>query len=207
MLKHSKELFICENLVASEDNFNQIMDFVPKYESGFFVVEHLKRSAFAYEDEEIQRTYLVKDASTGEIAAYFSLKAGSFYAGESKQENSPTGFNVLPGIELSNLAVNKTYTDKHPEASHKLGAFVFRTYVMDKVLEAADIIGARVVFIYALPKDDLRAYYSTELGFARLPKEIEDVLHRTMKPDYDENCTFMYIDIKAYRVKMASQNV
>lgn len=194
---------MCEHLAASEDNFNQIMRFTPKYEPGFLVVEHLKRGAYALEDEEVQRTYLVKDATSGEIAAYFSLKAGSFYAGESKQENSPTGYSVLPGIEVANLAVNKTYTDKHPEASHKLGAFVFRNYVMDKVLEAANLIGARVVFIYALPKDDLMAYYSTELGFTRLPKEIEDALHRTMKPDYDENCTFMYIDIKAYRTKMA----
>ena len=205
MLKQSKELFSCEHLVASEDNFNQIMAFVPKYESGSGVVDHLKRSAFAFEDEEIQRTYLIKDSSTGELAAYFSIKAGSFYAGESKLATSPTGYNILPGIEVANLAVNKIYTDKHPEAAHKLGAFVFRNYVMDKVITAADIIGARVVFIYALPKDDLRAYYSAELGFSRLPKEIEDALHKTMKPDYDENCTFMYIDIKAYRTRIASE--
>ena len=42
-----------------------------------------------------------------------------------------------------------------------------------------------------LPEEELIKYYKT-LGFSRLDPEMEDFVHKHVKPRYDAGCYFMY---------------
>ena len=54
-----------------------------------------------------------------------------------------------------------------------------------------EIVGVQALYIYALPQEELIKYYKT-LGFSRLDPEMEDFVHKHVKPRYDAGCYFMY---------------
>ena len=57
--------------------------------------------------------------------------------------------------------------------------------------EAAETIGIKILYLFALPYEDLIDRYKT-YGFSRLEKELEEELHKRLKPLYDDDCKFMY---------------
>ncbi len=60
-----------------------------------------------------------------------------------------------------------------------------------KAFNVAELIGVQALYIYALPEDELIEHYST-FGFSRLEPELEEFVHKHVKPAYDESCIFMY---------------
>ena len=139
------------------------------------------------EDEEnnCSRTYLVKDALSGELVAYFSLRTGLITI--QVQDDS---FDSVPAIELANFAINKRYKDSHPEAQ-KLGFYTFKKFVLPIVQRMSVYVGVSALYIYALPEEKLIEHYQT-MGFSRLPEQQEKFVQRHVKPKYDEGCIFMY---------------
>lgn len=145
------------------------------------------------EEEELDgsnRTYIVRDKATNEIAAYFSLHTGSFTLREPGQSDDDASKYTVPSVELSNFAVNSFYKKKHPE-EQKIGEQVFKRFIIPTVNYGAELFGIQAIHIYALPEDDLIDHYGS-FGFSRLPKEMEDYIHTHLKPDYDDKCIFMY---------------
>ncbi len=63
------------------------------------------------------RTNLVKDALSGELVTYFSLRTGLITI-----QIQGDSFDSVPAIELANFAINKRYKDSHPE-TQKLGFY------------------------------------------------------------------------------------
>ena len=62
---------------------------------------------------------------------------------------------------------------------------------MPLIARASEIIGTKVLYIFALPYDDLIVRYM-DYGFMRLDDPYEDELHKRLKPSYDQSCIFMY---------------
>lgn len=69
---------------------------------------------------------------------------------------------------------------------------VFREFILPLARRAAEIIGVHLLYIFALPYDELIARYQEVYCFQRLDPESEDALHSRVKPSYDERCIFMY---------------
>ena len=152
--------------------------------------KYLKLLAESEEYDGSNRTYLVRDKETNEIAAYFSLRTGSFTLKEPVISDDDASKYTVPSVELSNFAVNSTYRKNHPETV-KLGEQVFKRFIIPTVNYGAELFGIQAIHIYALPEDDLIDHYGS-FGFSRLPKEMEDNIHSHLKPDYDDKCIFMY---------------
>ena len=147
------------------------------------------------------RTYIVRDNKSSELVGYFSLKAGLISLNERFVEltNGETGekkiekvFDTLPGVELANFAVNSRYVKRHKNLKG-LGTVIFNQFVLPIVRKTSDNVGVKLLYIFALPFDDLIKTYHERYGFSRLSNPSEDELHKRIKPFYDMSCKFMYL--------------
>lgn len=177
------DVFSCSHLGTHPNDEELIKGFSAKKGQG--LERYLRYQAFPDEDSGTMRTYMIRNEKTGELAAYFSLKAGLVSTNE--QDSS---FDVLPGVELANFAINDNYIDAHPHFKGS-GEIIFGKFVVPKVLEAAKIIGVRFIYIFSLPEDRLIEKYM-EYGFQRLTPELEIAVHQRLKPRYDKDCIFMF---------------
>ena len=185
---------ICRSI--KEDDLERMADFTVREEGGF-LASYLAYKANgkiyspALHDETSSRarTYIVENTLTGEIIAYFTLKAGMVGI---KQNRFPYNRSVdsVPGIEVANFAVNKTYKKKH-ENLRGIGYMIFNDFILPKVEEARSIVGVRILYIYALPREELIEHYHT-YGFARLASFQQKYIEKWFQPRYDQGCVFMY---------------
>lgn len=182
------EIFYCEPLLADEDNIHQIQKFHVATETGLGLEVYLKRYAVSDEMSHEARTYLVKDNITKEIVGYFSLKTG-MVAARKKRRLFHTEIDSLTAVELANFAVNSAYKKAHQEQTG-IGSIIFLDFVLPMIKMAAERVGICIVYIFALPYNNLIKYYET-LNFRRLNKAEETFIHRKYKPRYDEGCIFM----------------
>ena len=101
----------------------------------------------------------------------------------------------MPGIELANFAVNGGYIQKHPRRKGA-GFVMFNDLIRPISEKAAEHIGVKIIYIFALPNEKLIRLYADRYGFARLDSASELKLHSRLKPSYDEDCIFMYQNIR-----------
>ena len=179
-----------EHLFYSPNIIEELQSFEVEKQSGKGLERYIKLFAESEEYERSNRTYIVRDKETNEIAAYFSLHTGSFTLKIPGQTENEANKYTVPSVELSNFAVNSAYRKKHPEIKG-LGELVFRRFIIPTVNYGAELFGIQAIHIYALPEDELLEHYQT-FGFSRLPPEMEEYIHKHLKPDYDTKCIFMY---------------
>ncbi|MBR3600815.1 MAG: hypothetical protein IKL49_00590 [Lachnospiraceae bacterium] len=153
---------------------------------GYGLEVYLKKYALDDEELKMARTYLVLDASTKQIAAYFTLRTGLITVSRGLFK----GFDAYTGIELANFAVNDSYREVH-EVIPRFGSYVFSQFVFPLVLEITKYVGAAYLYIFALPDDRLMAHYET-MGFEHTSEKMKRFIYRHVKPVYDEGCTFMW---------------
>ena len=177
--------FVYEHILDNEENIALLDSFQINKESGKGLENYLKISAIDEERRKSNRTYLVKDRFTKEIAGYFSLRNGLFTI-----ELTPDSFYSIPAIELSNFAVNSNYRKNHPETKF-LGKTIFYDFVIPLVRYMSNFSGIQALYIYALPENELIRHYET-FGFSRLSEKDEKFVHSHVKPAYDKDCIFMY---------------
>lgn len=180
---NSRDRFECRKILKSDERY--IQSFEIAHSNGGFLAAYLKKYALNDEEDNMARTYLVIDKATGELAAYFSLKAGFISTNE-----GVNSFDSIPGVELANFGVNGAYRRNHRE-SRGLGKLIFMDFILPQVEEASEIIGIKVLYIFALPHEDLIKRYE-EYNFRKLSKLQQFFIHRRIRPRYDKACIFMY---------------
>ena len=189
-------IFYCDHIRETDTDI--IAGFEQKHsENGNGLANYLKNTALKHEKMGWMRTYLVKDVESDELVGYFSIKAGMVSVAEREIiVDTDTGetemtFDALPGIELANLGVNNAYQSNHEEM-RGIGVLIFRHFVLPIVNDIPKTLGVALLYIFALPFDELIDRYSRVYGFRRLDSKSEDDLHKRVKPFYDLRCIFMY---------------
>ena len=183
------EYFRVEHISDARDGRNAIEEFSAGDEDKG-LERYLKETALRDEKGRDARTYLVRDAVTDEIAAYFSLRACLVPV-----PIDNTDVYTIPAVELSNFARNKDYRATGRSIG-KIGAYVFLHFVLPLVRQASSLIGARLICLYALPVTRLIRYYET-LGFRRLDADTTKFVNSRVKPKYDRGCVFMFRDMES----------
>ena len=183
------DLFYCNHLGVSEHDEQDILSFTVKDRTGQGLVNYLRFMAFPEEDAGTMRTYMVRDNYSSELVGYFSLKAGLISINEISTE-SEAAFDTIPGVEVANFAVNQAYIQKHKDL-HGTGLIIFNDFIVPVIKETAKNIGVKIIYIFALPFERLIKRYG-EYGFLRLDSTSENELHKRLKPNYDQNCIFMF---------------
>lgn len=177
--------FVLEHLTDSKGH-RQLLDSFSVANNATGLEMYLKSRAMLDETRNESRTYLVKDVVSGELACYFSLRTGliTVSAGDGS-------FDTVPAAELSNFAVNASYSAAHRNV-RKIGAYVFNKFILPVVRSSAGWIGMQCLYVYALPKGKLISYYE-RLGFRRMSDEDVRFVYSHVKPRYDQGCVFMYM--------------
>ncbi len=183
----ANESFYCEHLLDTEINELLIQNFTVKNPKGENLVNYLKNLSIQSESVNENRTYLVKDKSTNEIAGYFALRNGLFTLHD---PSHPERIITIPAIELSNFAVNETYRQSHPDMT-KIGRAILYDFVIPISKYIQTLTAVQALYIYAIPEQPLIDHYSS-LGFERLTEDEEKFVHQTVKPAYDDGCVFMF---------------
>ena len=181
--------FNLRHLTGSADDRHRIAAFSAG-KNALGLERYLKESSIDHELAGENRTYLVLDAITDELACYFTLRSGLIPV----PENSGEGYlSTLSGMELAYFAVNENYRrSKAKTTNTRIGFYVFDKFILPISKHVSGIIGARILFVYALPHPKLMSYYANTLGFRTLPRELERFLYDRVKPDSDEGCVFMF---------------
>lgn len=181
-------IFQCKPLL--EDGFTaDILNFYIEKKTGKGLEKYLKYFAIKDAASQLSNTFLIREKGTDYLVGYFSLKAGGIPVNE-KNRGITSEFDMIPGIELANFAVNDNYKKKHPDIKH-IGTIIFSDFVLPIIREVRKYSAVRVVYIFSLPYKPLLNYYE-KLGFQRLERKEEKKLHRRVKPAYDRGCIFMY---------------
>ena len=202
------ELFVCNHIGVSEQDEEDILNFSVRDEKGKGLVYYLQHDAVLDENNGRMRTYIVRDNATSEMVGYFSLKAGLLSYNEHNVPiidektgeiivNNETGevmtrleFDTLPGVELANFAINQSYIRKHPDMKG-VGEIIYQRFIHRIVENAAETIGIKTLYVFALPYQALIARYE-QYGLERLDEGSERKVHKRLKPSYDESCIFMF---------------
>lgn len=184
-------VFYFKPILDTLDYSNKINNFIIKRPKAKGLELYLKHIAIYDEKNGLAKTYLVLDNDTNELVGYFSLKAGDITVNERRHGLLNTiEFDSIPGVELSNFAVNDEYREKH-DKMNGIGYIILNDFVIPLIEEVAKFIGMKVIYIFALPEESLINRYK-EMNFQRLSKRQERAVHRRIKPAYDKDCIFMY---------------
>ena len=179
---------------AKRQHLNQLPHFVATDRNGQGLALFIRRSAYAEDRCNLTRVYIIVDSDTDEVAGYFSLKAGTVTANESRFF-TVREFDSLPGVEIAHLAVNGEYKKKHPQVKH-IGEKILNDFAFSIIKEANANIGIKVVYIFAIDHPRLIEYYKS-IGFRRLSPKLERQMHRSIRPRYDSGCIFMYMPVES----------
>lgn len=177
--------FVLEHLTDSSEH-RQLLESFSVGNKATGLERYLKRRAILDETRNECRTYLVKDVVSGELACYFSLRTGLITVSA-----DDGGFDTVPAAELSNFAVNASYSAAQRN-ERKIGAYVFIKFILPVVKRVAEWIGMQCLYVYALPASKLISYYE-RLGFRRMSDEDARFVYSHVKPRYDQGCVFMYM--------------
>lgn len=141
------------------------------------------------------RTYVIVDKTLNCIIGYFTLRAG--------QCNIKRGWLfrrktfIIPGIELAMFAVNDRYRKLYAGPHFSFGEWIFYTYVSEKAIEASEIIGVKILYIFALPEKPKLISFYNKIGFVNpLYVSGKKKKVRTVIPTFDQGCIFMFQTIK-----------
>ena len=105
----SNEKFRYEHLLSNPKNLEDIQSFVVEKKSGKGLERYIKMLAEPEEYERSNRTYLVRDKETNEIAAYFSLHTGSFTLKEESVINKKLSVFMIWKTSQRNYKKNLLY--------------------------------------------------------------------------------------------------
>ena len=181
--------FNLRHLTDSDDDRRRIASFSAG-KNALGLERYLKDCSVGHELAGENRTYLVLDAITEELACFFTLRSGLIPVPEITGEGY---LSTLSGMELAYFAVNENYRrSKTKTTNTRIGFYVFDRFILPIAKHVSGIIGARILFVYALPCPRLMSYYANTLGFRTLPPDLERFLYDRVKPDSDEGCVFMF---------------
>lgn len=188
--------FYCANLACSPKDLEDIGHFEIVHSiTGKGLVDYLKDCAVDDEQLGAMRTYFVRMCETDECVGYFSLKAGLVSLQETEIDGN-ADFDTLPGVELANFAVNKSYVHKYH--ARGIGRLIFTSFILPLIRGAGQYVGVCLVYLFSLPHSKLMKNYES-YGFHRLTLDAEEKLHHRLKPSYDQSCIFMCQPLYSHR--------
>ena len=168
------------------------------YELKMFRVQHdetqlsryLRKYSKIHSKENLNKIYLVRNKSTGQLAAWFGLKSATL------PYNDRDNTFLIPAVELTHFAVDERYHIKDSDLiNFKTGEYIFRKFILPIVTRVSKEIGCKNLYIFAINTPKLIQYYTKRLGFKEMKNIEEKKFFEFAKPKYDLGCKFLYFPL------------
>lgn len=173
----------------------QLTEELNSYELKTFRVQHdedqlttyLRKVAKKHQTASVNKIYLIRYSSTGQIAAWFGLKTATL------PYNDVGDSFLIPAIELTHFAVDERFRNplKTDNTVHT-GEFIFWNFILPIVKDVAKKVACKALFVFAIDTPKLIKYYKNVLQFKELSNTNEKQFFEYAAPDYDEGCRFLY---------------
>lgn len=178
--------------------WEQLDSNINSYELKMFRVQHgeiqltdyLKKYAKKHQENSINKIYLIRSIATGQIAAWFGLKAATL------PYNDKNDSFLVPGVELTHFAVDERFRMQNilPNET-RTGEYIFRRFILPIVRDIASKIACKDLFVFAINAPKLVHYYKERLGFKEMNNIDDKQFFEYAAPDYDEGCKFLYFPL------------
>ena len=187
-VKMAEELFYIEPLTQEVSSYELKM-FRVQHDEGQ-LASYLKKIAKKHDAEKLNKIYLVRSSKTGQLAAWFGLKAATL------PYNDIGDSFLIPAVELTHFAVDERFRRANEKLSSvRTGEFIFNMFILPIVQEISEKIGCKSLFVFAIDTPKLVSYYKDTLGFREIIDTDEKQFFEYAAPDYDEGCRFLYFPL------------
>ncbi len=154
------------------------------------LIKYLVKFAKKHQKQLLNKTFLVREHGTGNLVAFYSLKAATL------PYNEKESLFLIPAIELTHFAVDERYRTVFSSLSElRTGEFIFWNHIVPSIKEAQKFLALQDLFIFAINSPKLIAYYKTRLGFKEIENLDDKLFFEYAVPDYDDDCRFLYFPL------------
>ncbi len=187
-VKMTENLFYIESL-TQEVNSYELKMFRVQHDEGQ-LASYLKKFSKKHDAEKLNKIYLVRSSKTGQLAAWFGLKAATL------PYNDIGDSFLIPAVELTHFAVDERFRRANEKLSTvRTGEFIFNMFILPIVKEISEKIGCKSLFAFAIDTPKLISYYKDTLGFKEITDTDEKQFFEYAVPDYDGGCRFLYFPL------------
>lgn len=176
--------FYIEPLTENTNSY-ELKTFRVQHDEGQ-LTDYLKKFAKKHQASKVNKIYLVRYSSTGQIAAWFGLKAATL------PYNDIGDSFLIPAIELTHFAVDERFKNPLGKESVYTGEYIFWKFILPIVKDVAEKVACRALFLFAIDTPKLIKYYKDILKFKEITNTNEKQFFEYAAPDYDEGCRFLY---------------
>lgn len=142
----------------------------------------LQSEAFDYNRDGQGNTYLVKEISTGNIVAYYTLKTNAIQI----QNEEYNRVESLASVELARFAVDSHYQNQC------YGRLIFTYCIIPKIEKVRNIVGVNNILLFVDEANSKAIKFYEKLGFVLGSDEVKQFIQE----DFSENCNVMYVGYK-----------
>ncbi len=169
-----------EERLDREKHFNIVVDFQCGADDPLNLF--LSDDSFDYDEERYGLTYLLRDADTGIILAFYTIKANGVqtYSSENKE------YNAVPVIEIARIAVE--YELQHTGVGRKL----FYEYILPKIRQVEELIAVRAIIVFVDPDNEDGIGFYRSLGFEKAAADVQQKIDES----FNENCDLYVLELK-----------
>lgn len=186
--KMKDNLFYVEHLDSSINSYELKMFRVQHEENQ--LTNYLKKYARVHQENSINKIYLVRSISTGQLAAWFGLKAATL------PYNDKNDSFLVPGVELTHFAVDERFRMQNIlQNETRTGEYIFGNYILPIVYDISEKVACKDLFVFAINAPKLVRYYKERLGFKEMNNIDDKQFFEYAAPDYDEGCKFLYFPL------------
>lgn len=139
----------------------------------------LQSEAFYYNKDGQGNTYLVKERSTVNIVAYYTLKTNAIQIYNEEYDRVES----LASIELARFAVDHQYQNQ------LYGRLIFTYCIIPKVESVRNIVGVNNILLFVDENNTDAIRFYKRLGFTLGSDEVK----KFIQEDFSENCNVMYV--------------
>lgn len=181
-------LFYLEQLDSSINSYELKMFRVQHEETQ--ISSYLKKYARTHQANSINKIYLARSKNTGQLAAWFGLKAATL------PYNDKNESFLVPAVELTHFAVDERFRMKDAQQNGtRTGEYIFRRFILPIVYDISEKIACKDLFVFAINAPNLIHYYKERLGFKEMSNIDDKQFFEYAAPNYDEGCKFLYFPL------------
>lgn len=168
-----------EERLDEERHFSAVGDFCCGADDPLNIF--LSDDSFDYHNNAYGTTYLLRDSDSGDILAFYTIKANGVQTYDSEIEE----YNAEPVIEIARIAVS------FDVQGIGLGKLLFYDYIMPKIDIVRREIAVRAIIVFVESNNEQGLYFYKSLGF----RKADDIVQKCIGETFNEECDLYVLSL------------
>lgn len=141
----------------------------------------LSDNSFDYHNNVYGTTYLLRDSDSGDILAFYTIKANGIQTYDSETNE----YNAEPVIEIARIAVSFDFQNVG------LGKLLFYDYIMPRINIVKNEIAVRAIIVFVESDNEQGLCFYKSLGF----KKVDEIVQQCIDETFNEECDLYVLSL------------